>query len=353
MWRAPIGAFCHIVGGVLTGLRGVAALVGLLIGLLHPPAGTGAAESSQGEVPRGWRRVVWQGIAISYNPAGYVFSETRPGNARAAARLDERADPCQDANVADCGRGYVRLRLYPTGGVDVRTWVAHNAALVGAGFARNFTDTIIGGRQAAMYIVPADLAPSVAYAVPVGSEVLVIEAVPAEQRLVTLLQFTQPRSEQLAVGQVAMTRPARTWDLWTQAVGGVRVFERPKLYGGSLLTILAIGARAVQVRTSEGVTGWIRAAAPTVLTARSAQAGETTPFMQNGWTEAQIVHPRGIALREVPRSTARRLGDPLKRGERVQVLGVRGDWLRVHHNGSFGWARWYYDGARYIEAVGR
>ena len=68
--------------------------------------------------------------------------------------------------------------------------------------------------------------------------------------------------EEISAGSFAMTTPQHAWKLWTAAEAGQRVAERPRLYGGAFVTVLDIQPAAVQVRTVEGVTGWIHARRP-------------------------------------------------------------------------------------------
>jgi hypothetical protein len=73
---------------------------------------------------------------------------------------------------------------------------------------------------------------------------------------------------------------------------------------------------------------------------------------------ATVAASNGLAFRAEPRSTASRVVtvpravEKLPAGQRVIVLGRRGDWLRVIVNdlevNGFGWVRWNYDGARYM-----
>ncbi|MDQ5852248.1 MAG: SH3 domain-containing protein, partial [Chloroflexota bacterium] len=190
------------------------------------------------------------------------------------------------------------------------------------------------------------------YMVPVGADILVIDGSLSDD-LAARLQFARPAPAQLAVGQVAMTKPSRTWDLWSQATGGTRVYERPKLYGGTLLAILAIRPAAVWVRTSDGVTGWIRAPAATALTPTAEMVGE--PARYAGARFVQVVYRTGVALRRSPRSTAPKLLGRLDRGQIIELLGVRGDWVRVVFDDgrirTIGWARWHYNGVRFIDVV--
>src|SRR5690242_11761465 len=50
---------------------------------------------------------------------------------------------------------------------------------------------------------------------------------------------TPPPTGGLSVGQAAGIKPPAAPDLWTVPTGGQRVFTRPKLYSGALVTILA------------------------------------------------------------------------------------------------------------------
>ncbi len=343
-------------------LRATIVLVGCLLGVVAPVAGASAAGARQTGLPAGWKRLVWQGIVISYNPSKYRFEPTKPDNprGRAAAHIIESPNPCQSVPQGeDCIPGRVTLQLYPNRSGDVRAWMAANGSQVFPGFSNEFTDTVIGGRQAIQFVVDLGIGGALtAYAVPTGSDMLVMTTHVADERLVSLLQFSRPATDRLAAGQVAMTKAGRAWDLWTAPTGGKRVDERPKLLGGAFLVILAIRPQAVQVRTTEGVTGWIRAAAPTALTTRPALPSEHTRF---GVYWAQVVAPNGLILRQAPQSSAPKVVtvpkavDRLERGQPVLVLGRRGDWLRVLLNGNeangFGWLRWHYDGARYIEVA--
>jgi SH3-like domain-containing protein len=147
-----------------------------------------------------------------------------------------------------------------------------------------------------------------------------------------------------------MTKPGRAWDLWNANAGGTRVVERPQLYEGAFVTIMAIQDQAVQIRTSEGLTGWIQAAAAEALTPQVAPLGEQARFTP--YSQARIAEGHTIPLRESPRSTAPVRGEPVKSGQELTVMGVRGDWLRVFSPDiGEGWVRWYYDGAQYIEIV--
>jgi hypothetical protein len=66
----------------------------------------------------------------------------------------------------------------------------------------------------------------------------------------------------------------------------------------------------------------------------------------------KIVHPTGIPLREAPQPNASKLVDQLKLDQQATINDVRGDWLKITlDDGTVGWARWYYDGTRYIDVI--
>lgn len=337
-------------------IRAVLALIGLLLPLLLPAPEADAGATRQAALPAGWKRLTWEGIVISYNPHEYRFEVTRPTNERArlAARLVQNPDPCVQVDPGgDCFTAVVTFQLFPNRDGDVRSWAARSGSLADpySGSAASFIDTLIGGRQAVQYHNGFGMAgPETTYAVRSGSDIVVISPSAADERIVSLLQFAQPAADRLAVGRVAMTKLSSTWDLWTAPSGGVRIYERPQLLGGAFLTILAIRPQAVQVRTSEGVTGWIHAPAATALTTRAAHTTEHIRFIDKG---AVVLAPRGLPLRTAPWSTAPNTAtERLKTGQRVTVLGRRGDWLRVHTLdlpvNAIGWVRWQYDGARYM-----
>jgi hypothetical protein len=166
------------------------------------------------------------------------------------------------------------------------------------------------------------------------------------------LQLQDIGTDSLAAGQIAMSKPGSAWDLWSAAVGGTRLDERPQLHEGALVTILATEDQAVQVRTSEGLTGWVQAAAADALTSQIAPLGEQARF--TAYAQARVADGYTIPLRESPRSTAAVRGAPIRSGQELIVMGVRGDWLRVFiPEVGEGWVRWYYDGAQYIELVDR
>jgi hypothetical protein len=128
------------------------------------------------------------------------------------------------------------------------------------------------------------------------------------------------------------------------------VRERPRLLGGAQITILALASDAVQVRTAEGVEGWIREPAKLALTTDRSDSGILGRFTVGA--EVRVVWPRGIPVRAEPRSTADKLLEQLRLGQGGTVLDVLGDWLKIElATGSTGWVRWYYDGQLYVDLV--
>jgi SH3-like domain-containing protein len=154
----------------------------------------------------------------------------------------------------------------------------------------------------------------------------------------------------LTVGQQALTKGGVARELFTQPERGEQVFERPKLFAGAQVTILAVQPGAVQVRTPEGIEGWIHEPAEAALTADLSATGEQAAFIVGA--RIQIVRTTGIPLRREANSKAQKVVEQLKAGQQATIQQVRGDWLMVKlDDGTLGWARWYYAGERYIDVV--
>jgi hypothetical protein len=151
----------------------------------------------------------------------------------------------------------------------------------------------------------------------------------------------------LQVGQTALTRTPATRELWSAAVGGTRVNERPRLFGGAQVTILAIEPEAVQISTPERVVGWLREPAEQALTADLSEIGPLRRYAVG--VEVRVVWANGIPVRAEPRSDADTLIERLAAGQGGRVQQALGDWLEIQfENGSTGWVRWYYDGKVYV-----
>lgn len=327
--------------------RSVVIVLGLLIGLL-PAGGVRAMGRQQVPLPPGWKQFTWEGVIAAYDPRAFVFASGKPDDlrARAQATVTESPNPCV-ARTASCSPASARFRLFPSSGMDVRSWVTRNFASL----ANRYTDTIIADRQAVEHVENASSASAhVTFVVPVGTEMLVVDG-SLSRDFVPRMQFARPLSTVLAVGQPAITTSGRAWDLWTDAAGGTRVFERPRLYGGTFLTIIAMTPRAVMVRTSDDVTGWIQAPASTALITNVLTPGERGRF--EGSSVVQVDIRGGIPIRQSPRSTAPKLLEQLAFGQQATLLGVRGDWAQILYvddarRAQTGWARWHYDGTRYL-----
>jgi hypothetical protein len=157
-----------------------------------------------------------------------------------------------------------------------------------------------------------------------------------------------PIGGSLQAGQTALTRTPATRELWSDAVGGTRVNERPRLFGGAQVTIEAIEAEAVRVRTPEGVVGWLHEPAEQALTADLGDIGVLGRFGPGA--DVRVIWTNGIPVRAQPRSTADKLVEQLPAGQGGSVRQALGDWLELQlENGSTGWVRWYYDGKIYVD----
>jgi serine/threonine protein kinase len=157
-----------------------------------------------------------------------------------------------------------------------------------------------------------------------------------------------PALAALAIGERAFTRTDVALDLFVDATGDQRVFDRPKLFGGAEVTILAIEPAAVQIRTPEDVVGWIHKQADLALTAAPPPIAEGSPYRPGA--RIKIMRSTGIPLREAPQPNAAKLVDQLKLDQQATINDVRGDWLNITlDDGTVGWARWYYDGTRYVD----
>ncbi len=207
-------------------------------------------------------------------------------------------------------------------------------------------DTVVAGRAALAWQGDGIRASETAYVVPLGRDMLVVDG---DLQAIHDLGFVEHGLDGIVAGSFAMTAPRHSWELWTAAEAGERVAERPRLYAGSYVTVLAIRPEAVQVRTVEGVIGWIHAHAAEALTAEVQLSAPQASLINRPY--AKVVHENSVPLREMPRSQAPQVGAPLAPRQTMQVLAVAGDWLHVGvpDTGRMGWIRWYYDGNQYID----
>ena len=127
--------------------------------------------------------------------------------------------------------------------------------------------------------------------------------------------------------------------------------ERPLLIAGSTLTFLAQRGDWWQVRTPEGVVGWVRA---TPASQAIVPTGSTAParhFADGSQVIVKTPNGGGIHFRRGPLSTSGEQGMLLD-GITLTVTDEVGDWLHVRKaQGAEGWARWYYDGIQYLFPV--
>src|SRR5262245_12711477 len=198
--------------------------------------------------------VIWHGVRFQYDPQRFRFVETARGDsqAHAAADLVETPNPCQDSIGTDCTPGDVALRLYSRDGQDFWTWLAQQQISWSYSPQGYFVDLVLAGSPAAAWSGDGIFFGShIGYALPIGEDVLMITGVGLDW-FVSGLQLEHPPARTLAAGQIAVTTPGRTWDLWSETAGGTRVIERTQLYGGDVVNIVATEAAGVQVATSRG-----------------------------------------------------------------------------------------------------
>jgi len=165
-----------------------------------------------------------------------------------------------------------------------------------------------------------------------------------------LKHAVRPSGTPFTVGQLAAIRGGEAQDLWHAPAKGNRVTERPKLYGGAVVTVLITTATAVKVRTEDDVEGWIHLPAAQALTSDPTAVGEQLAVAAG--VEVQVVWSNGIPLRAAPRSDAPKVIPRLEPGRHATVQALRGDWVHVVvGSDTRGWARWYYDGQHYLDPV--
>jgi hypothetical protein len=316
------------------------------------PVSTIAAEPRPGEstaLPAVLQEVLWQGLRIQYDSHLYTFSdsvaEVGEPQPLAAATLNFITDPC-GPNGADCPTFAAFLRLYPRDGLDLWAWLEQQKIRYGYGTDFDFVEAIVAGQPAAMRPTHGLGGPT--YALVVGEHILLIGD---DSGALMTRQLEVLNEVRLAPGQLATTTPDRTWGLWADAAGGELVAERPLLYAGAFLAILAIEPQAVQVRTPEGLTGWIHAPVAEVLSTRTTALGEQA--RPSASFQAQVAQGRSLPLREAPRSTAGQLGELLASRQEITVVGVYGDWMLVYAPAGIGWVRWYYNGVQYVDGAAR
>jgi hypothetical protein len=285
----------------------------------------------------------WHGLMFTYDSTQEEFRTLPPADgATAVATLEERYAVVCPPDGADCDAQHIELRLYPSNGLNVRAWAASRYHLA------NFADVVVADRYALYQPGYQTFGyPGNTYIVPFGTQIVVISGTYAAES--TIARFTLPPAPalRLSVGALVMTKPDTTWNLWTSAKGGSRVFERPTLLGGSFVTIVELRAQAVAVRTTDGVTGWLRVPAATALTTRISSGTALERFGTSA--HIKVVASKTLPVRTEPGSRAQQIvtvtaTDPLL------GLGVRGDWVRVVlPSEELGWVRWHYDGQEYLE----
>lgn len=318
-----------------------------------PPAATMASTTAQSNMVA----VAWHGVQFSYDRRMYQFSERDAAfwSAQAAAVVWETPDPCVGAHGgSECSGDHLFLMQYPSNGQDVWTWLIQEQTSRWWPGEEWAFDTVLGYRPAVAWYGDGVRAGEITYVVPIGDTMLMLGGRP-ESWFSGGLQFERAYQTRLEVGHFVMTQPEQDRELWTTPTGGERVEERPRLYGGSFVTILAIEPRAVQVRTIDGVTGWLQAPAAEALTPEVVVTGDQARFTRPNNVPAHVIHRSPIPLRERPRSDAPTVNAAIAADQQLNVVGVRGDWLYVDvllgGRQRRGWMRWYYDGSIYIDAV--
>jgi hypothetical protein len=307
-----------------------------------PAASPAPTSNQQLPLPAGWTQVDWEGMRISYAPS------LNPNLAVIAPLDGTRASALL---VPSCPLGVdcfsAILRLFAGDGADASLWVDRNAP-ADAHDRKNIT---IDGQPAISYQVGYATdglgAPIYYDVVRFGSDILQIERVGGfGEEIPTYLDLDPLPYAGLAAGQQVFGQTEL--DLWSAAAGGERVAERPKLYAGALVTLLQLTAAAVEVRTPEGVTGWLQQPAAAIL-GREQPASGAVAGLGVG-QPITVINPKGLPLRNEPQSQARKLREQIPQGEQATISAVRGDWLLIAlKDGSSGWARWYYDGAQYMK----
>jgi SH3-like domain-containing protein len=129
------------------------------------------------------------------------------------------------------------------------------------------------------------------------------------------------------------------------------VYERPLLVAGSTVTTIAQHEDWWQVKTPEGVTGWLRVPAGDQSVVRADESAPAHRFADGAQVVVRTPEGHGIPLRAQPISTAPKVVALLPDGSGMTVLSELGDWLHLRtSDGIEGWGRWQYDGAQYLYA---
>lgn len=194
--------------------------------------------------------------------------------------------------------------------------------------------------------IPTEAATSVAIE---SAQPVATEAAAAELSTSAATELPTPQTEAaiFAVGQTAYVQMIAELPLWTDARGGDKVFERPLLTRGAMLAVLALQDDAVQVRTVDGVDGWLHGAPTDVLSAEPPIYAEQDNYASG--TQVRFIWPNGIPLRNAPSSEAEKVVARVANETAATVTQQLGDWIEVTlENGTSGWARWFYNGTRYV-----
>lgn len=166
------------------------------------------------------------------------------------------------------------------------------------------------------------------------------EAAPEEQT-------QQAYASEIVVGQTAYVTMSQELPLWVDPEGSAQVTERPLLTRGAELAVLEVLDNAIQIRTIDSVDGWLLGTPADLLTAEPPIYAEQDNYGQG--TRVVFISPDGIPLRDGPNSGNAKVVERVAAGTAGDVAQQQGDWVEVTlDSGETGWARWFYNGQRYV-----
>lgn len=180
-----------------------------------------------------------------------------------------------------------------------------------------------------------------------ATQSVITEETTAEPLTSAPTEIPVPDITGFTVGQTAYVQMAKELPLWSEASGGTQIFERPLLTRGAMLAVVGVQVNAVQVRTVDGVDGWLHGAPIDVITSEAPIYAEQDNYAVG--TNVVFVWPNGIPLRNAPYFEADKVIEKIASGTAATVTQQLGDWVEVTlDNKKPGWVRWFYDGKRYV-----